>query len=107
MAIYATKIYSAIMSDLYKIKYAQVLNVNTVQDFPSLWQRKIENFMTGYRLSQKEYRDLKDEYPKTISILKSNQQYYKNVLNTVKILDNSKLADDAANSKCPIDKNMI
>ena len=107
MSIYATKIYSAIMSDLYKIKYAQVLNVNTIQNFSSDWQRKIEDFMTGYYLSEKEYRDLKDEYPKTLSILKSNQQYYKNVLSTVKILDNSMLADLAASSKCPIDKNVI
>ena len=106
MSIYAAKIYSAIMSDLYKIKYAQVLNVDTTQDFPSIRQRKIEDFMTGYYLSEKEYRDFKDEYPKTISILKSNQQYYKNVLSTVKILDNSKLADDAIRSKCPIDKKM-
>lgn len=107
MSIYATKIYSAIMSDLYKIKYAQVLNVNTIQNFSSDWQRKIEDFMTGYYLSEKEYRDLKDEYPKTLSILKSNQQYYKNVLSTVKIIDNSMLADLAASSKCPVDKNMI
>jgi hypothetical protein len=50
---------------------------------------------------------LKDEYPKTLSILKSNQLYYKNVLSTVKILDNSLLADLALSSKCPIDKNIV
>ncbi|MBR7036835.1 hypothetical protein IKI14_03030 [bacterium] len=43
MSIYATKIYEAIMTDLYKIKYAQVLNVDTSEDFKV--EEKVENFM--------------------------------------------------------------
>ncbi|MBR4633498.1 hypothetical protein IKO50_00615 [bacterium] len=45
MAVYATKIYSAIMTDLFKIKYAQVLDVNTAKNFDSEWRQKIEDFM--------------------------------------------------------------
>ena len=83
MSIYATKIYSSIMSDLYKIKYAQVLHVDASEG--SLWNRKskIEDFMAWYSFSKKneveKYQDLKNYTSKTISILKSNQMYYKKV----------------------------
>jgi hypothetical protein len=33
MSIYATEIFDAIMSDLFKIKYAQVLHVDSVNKF--------------------------------------------------------------------------
>lgn len=106
MAVYATKIYDGIMTDLYKIKYAQVLDVNTVVNFDAIWYKKVLNFMSGYYLLAKteeyqEYLKLKAEYPKTISILESNQRYYKDVLETVKIIDNSMLADLADAVKCP------
>ena len=104
--IYATKIYSAIMTDLYKIKYAQVLNVDKSQDFASNWQRKIEDFMTWYHLSEEEYEKLKNKYPKTISILKSDQMYYSNVLDKVLIINNSLLSQKAKESGCPTAWNM-
>jgi hypothetical protein len=47
------------------------------------------------------YDELKDMYPKTVAILESNQKFYKKVLDTVKIIDNSKLADLSKKSKCP------
>jgi hypothetical protein len=46
MSIYTTKIYKGIMTDLYKIKYAQVLDVNTVVNFDSIWYKKVLNFMS-------------------------------------------------------------
>jgi hypothetical protein len=44
MSIYASEIYSAIMSDIFKIKYAQVLNVDTTEDFNS--EDKVVQFMS-------------------------------------------------------------
>lgn len=110
MAIYATKIYQGIMTDLYKIKYAQVLDVNTTVNFDAIQYKKVLNFMSGYYLMAKtelkpEYDSLKEEYPKTISVLESNQKYYKDVLETIKIIDNSKLSD-LADSWCPVDWNI-
>ena len=111
MSIYVTKIFAAIMSDLYKIKYAQVLHVDTTQDFSSSWEHKIEDFMTWYHLSKEstaeKYQDLKKYVPKTVSILKSNQMYYKSVLDTVKIIDNVELAKRAEQVKCPETWNMV
>jgi hypothetical protein len=44
MSIYASEIYSAIMSDIFKIKYAQVLHVNTAEDFNP--EEKVLEFMS-------------------------------------------------------------
>jgi len=106
MAIYATKIFEAIMSDLFKIKYAQVLDVDTNKNFESVKMKKVESFMGWYFWFSGEYKDIKDEYPKTISILESNQRFYKNTLDTVKILNNQKLADIVPVVKCPVDNQM-
>lgn len=97
MAIYATKIYEAIMSDLYKIKYAQVLDVDTIENFDI--KEKVKDFMTGYNLSDKTYKELNDLYPKTLSILESNQMFYEKILRKVKIIDNSMLAKVAKKEK--------
>jgi hypothetical protein len=43
ISIYATKIFDGIMSDLFRIKYAQVLHLDTAEKFNV--KRKVENFM--------------------------------------------------------------
>ena len=107
MAIYATKIFEGIMRDLFKIKYAQVLDVNTSENFESEKNKKVEDFMSWYYFMKAEkHEELKQKYPKTISVLESNQRYYKNVLDSLKIIDNTKLADMAKSSWCPVEWNM-
>ena len=104
MSIYASEIYSAIMSDIFKIKYAQVLHVDTVEDFNP--EDKVLEFMSGYfDYFKKEWNELNAEYPyiQTIRVLQSNQQYYKRVLGTLKIINNSDLADIALQNRCPKD----
>ena len=108
MSINSTKIFEGIMSYLFKIKYAQVLNVNTSEDFESDKNKKVEDFMRWYYLMKNDkYENLKQKYSKTISVLESNQRYYKNVLDSLKIIDNSKLANLAISSWCPIKWNMV
>ena len=107
MAVYATKIYSAIMTDIFKIKYAQVLDVDTTKNFDSEWKHKVEDFMSWYYFMDNNYDELKDMYPKTVAILESNQKFYKKVLDTIKIIDNSKLADLSEKSRCPDKWNMV
>lgn len=109
MSIYASEIYSAIMSDLFKIKYAQVLHVNTIEDFNP--EDKALEFMSGYfNYFKKDWNELNSEYPyiQTIRVLQSNQQYYKRVLGTLKIINNSELADIALNKKkCQKNANAV
>ena len=104
MSIYATEIFSAIMSDIFKIKYAQVFDLNDSKNVK--FDDKAVDFMKWYFGYNKEYAALKKEFPQTLDVLKSNQKYYKKVLDSVKIIDNSKLADQAVESKCPITWNM-
>lgn len=98
LSIYVTKIFEWIMSDLFKIKYAQVLHVNTAKDFNE--KDNVEAFMSWYFLINKWYKDIKENYTKTISVLQSDQKYYKKVLDSIKMIDNSNLADLAKKSKC-------
>ena len=50
------------MSDLFKIKYAQVLNVDTNKNFESVKMKKVENFMSGYFLIFGKYKDIRESY---------------------------------------------
>lgn len=106
MAIYATKIYAGIMSDIFKIKYAQVLNVDTVDNFSIEKEKKALDFLSWY-FFLKDGKSLENQYPKTFSLLQTDQKYYRDVLNTVKILNNSKLAQISQDSRCPIDWNVM
>jgi len=106
MSIYATKIYEGMMSDLYKIAYAQVLNLNSIENFEAEQMEKVEKFMSWYFLIHESYPVLKGEFPKAISTLESNQKYYKKVLASLKIIDNSMLASLSIKSKCPVKWNM-
>lgn len=108
MSIYATEIFTALMSDIFKIKYAQVLQVNTVKEFDAKAQEKVEDFFNGYYYIIDKYDVLKALFTQTVDVLESNQKAFKkNLLDTLKIMDNSKFAELAENSKCPTDGNVV
>ena len=107
MSIYATEIFTAIMSDVFKIKYAQVLQVNTVKDYDANAEERVEDFFKWYYYILDKYEVLKSLFPQTVDVLESNQNYYKNVLENMNILDNSKLAELARDSECPATSNMV
>ena len=50
---------------------------------------------------------MKKDFRQVVDVVKSNQEYYKNVLKTIKIIDNSKMVELAEKSKCPLDKDMV
>lgn len=88
MSLYATDIYSAIMGDVFKIKYAQVLHVDEAKsDVKDL----VENFMMWYFDINKKYKDIDGDFHQTVGVLKSNQKHFKKVLDTLKLFDNEKL----------------
>lgn len=107
MSIYATEIFNALMSDIFKIKYAQVLQVNTVKNFDVQTPERIQDFFKGYYYIVDKYQVLKALFPQTIDVLESNQKYYKNVLDSIKIMDNTKFAELAEDSGCPITGSMV
>ncbi len=98
MSIYATEIFSAIMSDVFKIKYAQALHVDSVKNFEKA-EVRIENFLRWYFKFTDEYKVLKNTFPQTISVLNWNQEFYRNSLKTIQLFDNDKLAGLADSSE--------
>lgn len=98
MSIYATEIFSTIMSDVFKIKYAQIFHVDSVNGFENK-KKRVAAFLSWYFniIDEKKIKD----FPDTVDVIDSNQQYYKSVLKTLRLLDNSKLAKIAEESGCP------
>lgn len=106
MSIYATEIFSAIMSDVFKIKYAQIFHVDSVESFQKDKKKRVWAFLSWYFGMDDEKKVIKD-FPDTVGVIDSNQQYYKSVLKSLKLLDNSKLAKMAEESWCPSDKVIV
>lgn len=103
MSLYATEIFSSIMSEIFKIWYAQIFNVNTVKDFDSKKTEKVISFMSWYYGIGGDYEKVSNRFPQTVNILKSDQLFYKKVLDKLKLINNSELAslaeDEGACSK--------
>ena len=55
----------------------------------------------------KDEKKVIKDFPDTVDVIDSNQQYYKSVLKSLKLLDNSKLAKMAENLKCPVDWDIV
>lgn len=107
MSIYATEIFTALMSDIFKIKYAQVLQVDTVENYDAETPDRVQDFFKGYYYIIDKYDVLKALFPQSVEVLESNQKYYKNVLDSVKLMDNSKFAKLAEDSGCPTSGNIV
>lgn len=105
MSIYATEIFDAIMSDLFKIKYAQVLHVDSVNKFEDK-ESRILAFLSWYFNITDEYQNVQPMFPQSIEVINSNQEYYKKVLSTLKLLNNEELVNKVEESKCLITWNM-
>ena len=105
MSLYATEIFTAIMSDLFKIEYAQVLHVDSVKNFDKK-ESRILAFLSWYFNITDAYTNVQPLYPQTIEVIDSNQEYYKRVLGTIKLLNNEELVDRVEKSWCPLTWNM-
>ena len=107
LSIYSTEIFGTIMSDLFKIKYAQVLHLNSVNGVGSSDKKVVESFLSWYFNLTEEYEKLVKLFPQTIDVVKSNQWYYKKVLNSLKIINNDKLSDLSNDSWCSLTWNFV
>ena len=105
MSLYATEIFTAIMSDLFKIKYAQSLHVDSVENFTQKEER-ISDFLSWYFNMTDQYKQLEIQFPQTIEIIDSNQQKFRDDLKSLKVINNLELVDLVKKSKCPQAWNM-
>ena len=103
MSLYATEIFSSIMSEIFKIWYAQIFHLNTVQDYDNKEAERVVNFFSGYYSiveDVKTYDKLKSRFPQTIEIINSDHLFYKQVLDKLKLIDNSKLVEIMTENEC-------
>ena len=105
MSIYATEIFSAIMSDVFKIKYAQVFHVDSVEKFEDK-ETRIMEFLSWYFNIKEEYQNVQPKYPQTFEVIDSNQEFYKKVLKNIKLINNEWLVEKVSESWCPMTWNM-
>lgn len=89
LELYSSEIFSAIMSDIFKIKYAEVFQVNNKQLNDD--EERIPAFFSWYLHINNSYETLQNKFPQTISVINSNQKYQKNILWTIKLLNNDEL----------------
>lgn len=101
MSVYATEIFSAIMSEIFKISYAQSIGVDTTIDYDAKSNDRIEYFLSWYFDIIDGYEVLQTKFPQTIDVMKSNQLFYKKILDKLVLIDNDKLVDRAEKTKCP------
>ena len=102
MSLYATEIFSSIMSEIFKIWYAQIFNVNTVKEFETKQSERVVSFLSWYYGITQDFDKVNNRFPQTIDILKWDQLFYKKVLDKLKLINNSELANMVEDgSSCP------
>ena len=109
MSVYATDIFSTVMSDIFKIKYAQVFQVNSVKSLEDK-DKRVQSFLSWYFKFSEDFKTLKARFPETIWVINSNQNFYKRSLNSVQLLDNDMLADlvmEAEGFSCATGFNVV
>jgi len=98
VARYSSKVYTSLLSDIFKIKRAHFLQVESVKTFTEKGERVAKVFetlfATQHMVSNKgEYLVL---FPKTAEMIDNNQQFFQKSLQTLIMLDNDKLAELAS-----------
>lgn len=105
MSLYATEIFSALMSEIFKVKYAQVFHVNSVEILQKDKKERVLEFLSWYFNMNDD--SFITAFPNTVDVIDSNQQYYKAVLDSLRVLDNSVLAKKVEEAGCPVTWNMV
>lgn len=88
MSIYATEIFSAIMSEVFKIKYSEVFQVDTIENFDTKEKERVEAFMSWYFFITDGYKAIQSRFPQTVDVIVSNQKFYKKILEKLRLINN-------------------
>jgi hypothetical protein len=89
------------MSDLFKIKRAEVLQVPSVQDFKSKETRIARIFETYFAGSETQKNSYQKKYPKTTTMIDNNQKIIQKSLQTLTLLDNEKIREESKKECSP------
>jgi hypothetical protein len=93
IARYSSRVYTTLMSDIFKIKWAHFLQVESAKVFAEKTDRiaKVFEVFFATQLSTANRRDYLLLYPKTAAMIDNNQQFFFKSLQSLVMLDNDKL----------------
>jgi hypothetical protein len=97
---YSFKIYTTLMSDIFKIKWAHMAGVVAVGESDTA-TRVAEIFQTYFNKKEADVSVLQTDFPKTSSMIAKNQQHFQKSLSSVVLLDNDSLASSASEECSP------
>ena len=91
----SSKIYSTLMSDIFKIKWAHALEVYSDKEFPQKSERIAHVFTTYFLMTGHEASEYIKLYPQTSAMIDNNQQIFRRSLKSLVILDNDTIFERA------------
>jgi hypothetical protein len=97
---YSFKIYSTLMSDIFKIKWAHMAGVTSVTGSDTTEKIK-KVFQTYFKRSEPNVSDLQKKFPKTSSMIANNQKQFQKSLSSIVLLDNDSIASSASKECSP------
>jgi hypothetical protein len=88
---YSFKIYTTLMSDIFKIKWAHVAGITSITEGDTS-SKIAEVFETYFQRRESDMSALQKSFPKTSSMISRNQRHFQKSLSSVVMLDNDVLA---------------
>ncbi|MDR0650008.1 MAG: hypothetical protein LBG59_00960 [Candidatus Peribacteria bacterium] len=98
MSRYSFKIYTTLMSDIFKIKWAHMAGVRSTGESDTT-ARIAEVFQTYFKKKEADLSAFQKDFPKTSSMIVKNQTHFQKSLSSVVMLDNDSL-DASASKEC-------
>ncbi len=90
---YVTKIYTAVMGEIFKIKWAHVVQIYTSKTISEEATKRIAKVFSGY-FNMPPSEDYKKKFPTTSAMIDRDQKFFAKTLKTLFIVDNDKLQYD-------------
>jgi hypothetical protein len=103
---YASKVYTSLMSDVFKIKWAHFLQVYSIKGAVADKYERVANVFKVFFATQESNKgDYFLFYPKTAAMIDNNQQFFMKSLQSLVMLDNDELLEKAVEAGCvpPLD----
>lgn len=97
---YTFKVYSNLMSDVFKIKWAYVAQISSAEDV-KIEERMQSFFTTHFVIKEANSKNYQKKYPQTVAMLDSNQSHFIKTLKTLKVLNISNLS--SLSKECSLD----
>lgn len=98
---YTSRIFTVLMSDIFKIKWANFVGVRSVKLADK--KERIDTLFSSYfAMDSDKLQSFQRDYPKTSAMIDNNQQHFVKSLQSLKILDSDKLSTKECTNESPL-----